>query len=238
MANKGKPIGRFPVAMPAEHRAKMNRAIAWPSGMERHTRNGIITRYRNMFDREKVDSGKQIWGPLEGLGYHRLATRYEMMEYIIAYIEASGMSVEEMIAEHQEEVEANGAVFPTLSEIRKWEKFHPEFAKAMKHAEEIRGEMLTEAALRTVLDSPETRDPRRIKLEYDALKDMGSILNPKFRSKQVIQTEDITDGMTREQLLQQVSAMFEKHPEMKQLTVLEGEVIGVSAEDQDSESGA
>ncbi len=230
MAKKGheKPINRYPIEYTDEHRSKLNRAIAWPNTMTANTRNSIITKIKDQYKREKFNAGDQCWGPLPGLGHKTMATRYEVMEYLVGCMEMSGMSLEELLASHEQEVNEYGAAFPTLAEVRRWEKFHPEFAKAMKFAEEIRGEILTEAAVRTVLDSPETRDPRRIKLEYDALKNHGAILNPKFKDKQVIQTEDITDNMTREQLLAQIKAMADKHKEIKE--VIEGEVIQDAAE--------
>lgn len=222
MRKEAQPRDRFPVRPDPEMVSNANRAKAWPKNMTKSARTRILKHAKSVLAREKFDAGDLCWGPIPGLP-NKFQSRYQIMAYIVDMISETGCSLLDLIEYHCMDRNEWGAAFPNLQEVKRWTKVHPAFMEALKDAEECRGEHLGELSLTVALEAPEDEDPRKTKLKHEALFRHAGLLNKKFQTKQLTQVEDVTEKLTREQLLQQLEALMGKHPEIK--GAIEAEVI-------------
>jgi len=213
-SNAKKPHDRYPFRMSAEDKSKLNTAAAWPKHMSKMQRYRIIEKAKRSRLLGMREAAAPVWGPMKGIGNPKFSfymSRHEIMAYIVDMISNTGISLPKLVEMHGEDEEME---FPTLQEIRVWCKLHPDFERELYEADRNRGEILGEQALDAVMSAPKDEDPRITKLRHEALSRHAARLNERYQDKQVQKIEDVTDKMSREEMLKQLQGLANKHKEI------------------------
>ena len=126
--------------------------------------------------------------------------------------------------------------WPDPLDVRVWRRRYPKFDEDLKEAEKVFGDILYEQGLHVAMNSRPTEpvfnkegdvvgertNAQILKLQVETLQNAASKFNEKYLDKQIQQVEDITDRMTREQMLEQLRQLESEYPELK---TIDGEVI-------------
>ena len=126
--------------------------------------------------------------------------------------------------------------WPDPLDVRVWRRRYPKFDEDLKEAEKVFGDILYEQGLHVAMNSRPTEpvfnkegdvvgertNAQILKLQVETLQNAAAKFNEKYLDKQIQQVEDITDRMTREQMLEQLRQLESEYPELK---TIDGEVI-------------
>ncbi len=162
----------------------------------------MMTRHLNSIRNAKKVADDFLW-EIDGKPYNR----YKMMELLVLMV-GEGIALADICEDER---------FPSLAEVRGWEKNHPQFVEDMQLADAVRGEKLIERALRvtTELDDKEdlgANDIKKASLQHEALTKHAAYFNKKFTPKAVQQVEDITPRLNEEQAKQRLMAIIRDNP--------------------------
>lgn len=165
------------------------------------TRAMMFTKLRKKMDSKRAKADEVAWH-IDGKGFDR----YDMMNLLV-HLVSEGYSLVELCEDGD---------FPSLMEVRSWMPNHPSFERDLLEAEKIRGEILGEEALRIAV-TPDDRNPQSNKLRYEALSKAAARLNSRYQDKQIIQTEDKTNQLSEEQIMERLRAMMDASPELAEI---------------------
>ncbi len=165
------------------------------------TRAMMFTKLKKKMNSKKARAEEILWH-IDGKGFDR----YDMMNLLV-HLVSEGYSLVELCQDGD---------FPSLMEVRSWMPNHPSFERDLLDAEKVRGEILGEEALRIAVD-PEDRNPQSNKLRYEALSKAAARLNSRYQDKQIIQTEDKTNQLSEEQIMERLRAMMDASPELAEI---------------------
>lgn len=181
----------------------------------------IYARHKNALLKEEADCRDRVWN-IGGLWMNR----YELMDYIVIML-SEGMDLVTLC--DQEE-------FPTLAQVQKWYKRHPDFRIAVEEAERIRGIRLGEDQIKVMMDAnPVTAT--LAKAQSDALGKAAARLNAKYQDKQVVQTENITEYLSLTQIEAKIANLVDQFPALKTIGIRQEEAVVVENESQVVEGG-
>lgn len=163
---------------------------------------GMLARHQNAIKRAKAEADEFLW-EIDGTKYNR----YKMMEFLVILV-GEGIALAEICEDDR---------FPSLAEVRGWEKNHPQFVEDMRLAEAVRGEILIERALKVTTDLDEkekldSNDVKKASLQHEALTKHAAYFNKKYTPKAVQQVEDITPHLNEEQARQRLMAIIRDNP--------------------------
>jgi len=208
----------FPVTLPPTTKStvdKMRRGVYSDLKIKE-----LITRHKNSKLKENGDAADKRF-----LILGEPADRFEYMLFIVAMV-SEGMQVTDIC-------ELEGS--PTLLEVRHWRKWHSNFDKELKEAEACRGERLGEESLQVALDTTDESNAAIAKLKSETLAKAAARLNSEFQERKLIQTEDITDHQTYEQLMSRWNTLSKQFPELKTLSdsvgVTEADIVDTGDEE-------
>lgn len=131
--------------------------------------------------------------------------------------------------------------WPDPLDVRVWRRRYPKFDEDLKEAEKVFGDILYEQGLHVAMNSRPTEpvlnrdgevigertNAQILKLQVETLQAAASKFNEKYLDKQIQQVEDITDRMTREEMLDRLKQLMNENPELKEVMpdIVEGEVV-------------
>ena len=201
---------KYPVNLPASFRDASEKARF---GVYSETqKNSILARHRNSKLRESSDANEKRY-LIDG----KLVDRYDCMEYLAALV-SEGSRLTDLC-------KTDG--MPTLREVAHWRRWHAEFDREMKLCEACRGQINGEKAEVLAEDATNDDNAAIVKLKYEALSKTAARLNADFQEKKVIQTEDITNKKSYEQLIEETKVLLRQYPALKELSdFTEAEVVG------------
>jgi hypothetical protein len=156
--------------------------------------------YNRQIKERKMEANKSEW-VVEGRHFNR----YKMMDFIIARV-AGGESLPD--ATKSEDM-------PSMQMVYSWFDNHPDFEKAYRRAEEIRGHRLGEDALQTALDT-DRENVAADKLKFEALSKAAARTNNRFQDKVVNEIKDEYSSMTPDQIRTRIQRMIEGSPDLLQ----------------------
>lgn len=162
----------------------------------------MMTRHNNSIARAKAAADEELW-TINDKKYDR----YNMMALLVAMV-SEGYSLVEI---------CDDDAYPSLSEVRSWEKNHPQFVEDMRFAETLRGERLAERGLKALTDlecneEASANDIKKAGLVHESLTKHAAFFNKKYTPKAVQQVEDITDKLSEEQARQRLMAIIRENP--------------------------
>ena len=131
--------------------------------------------------------------------------------------------------------------WPDPLDVRVWRRRYPKFDEDLKEAEKVFGDILYEQGLHVAMNSRPTEpvfnkegdivgertNAQILKLQVETLQNAAAKFNEKYLDKQIQQVEDITDRMSREQMLERLKQLINENPELKEVMpdIVEGEVV-------------
>lgn len=131
--------------------------------------------------------------------------------------------------------------WPDPLDVRVWRRRYPKFDEDLKEAEKVFGDILYEQGLHVAMNSRPTEpvfnkegeivgertNAQILKLQVETLQSAASKFNEKYLDKQVQQVEDITDRMSREEMLDRLKQLMNENPELKEVMpdIVDGEVV-------------
>jgi hypothetical protein len=203
---------RYPVKATKEALRLVNKANALMYSPVQ--RKAIYSRHRNSLDRERAKADERVWH-IDGMDM----SRYEVMEYVVI-----------MVSEGEDKVKlCKQEGWPTLVLLDQWERRHPDFKIALQNAERLRGDQMDSEAIDAVQNvTPATVGVAKVKGEL--LNKAAARRNPKHQDKQVIETFDATEHMSREQMVDKLRALEERCPGLKKLSMKKLEPVTVDIE--------
>lgn len=169
----------------------------------KHVMSRMMIRHKEMLRNAKAAADEFLW-EIDGKRYDR----YHMMELLVLMV-GEGMALADICADDR---------FPSLAEVRSWEKNHPQFAEDMSLAEMVRGEILAEHSLRVTMDLDEhggevtKNEITKAKLQHEALKEHAAYFNKRFVAKTINEVKDTTNELTEEQAKQRLAAIMKANP--------------------------
>lgn len=192
-----KPSRRFPYkCSPKELKQSYELRLAAQFGDNKA--KGRLEAYNRRKKERIMEAGKSEWS-VDG----RLLNRYGMMEYIVSRV-ANGESLP---------VVCGNPKMPTMELVYEWFENHPDFEKAYRRAEEIRGHRLGEQALETAVNT-DRENVAADKLKFEALSKAAARTNRMFQDKTTVQNVDEYSSMTVDQIRERISRMVESNPEL------------------------
>ena len=182
----------------------------------------IMARHKNMRLDEVSEAREKRYKVLDAM-----VSRFDCMAYLVAMV-SEGVSLVELTKQEG---------MPTLLEVRHWKRWHPNFAKELIEAEMARGERYFEEANDIARDATNDDNAAIKKLKHEACKSAAAKLNPDYQEKKLVQTEDITDKMSKEQLEDRVRALMQQYPGIRTLSDSLGieDAVVVTEEHQEGE---
>jgi len=200
---------KYPVTLPPESRETSEKVRF---GMyEDKQRKAILARHKQSKLNESTDAKEKRF-----LVAGDYVDRYDCMEYLVAMV-SEGSRLSDLCKEDE---------MPTLREVAHWRKWHAEFEREMKLAESCRGLRSGERAEKLAEDATNDDNAAIVKLKYEALSKTAARLNADFQEKKIIQTEDITNKMSYEQIAEEIKALTKQFPALKTFTdFTEAEVV-------------
>jgi hypothetical protein len=172
-------------------------------------RKTILTKHRQAKSRERAEASEKLF-LIDG----EPACRTEIMIYLVAMV-AAGESLQSLCAHEG---------MPTTLEVRHWRQWHRDFDKDLKEADLERGAILGEESLKTPLEADDDCNAALVKLKTETLAKAAARLNSDFQEKKLVQTEDISDHATYDQLVDRWKRLVKDHPALKEL----GNSVGIS----------
>ena len=154
--------------------------------------------YKRRAKERKMEASKTEWS-VDG----RVFNRYRMMDYIVTRV-SNGESLPQ-VCEKEE--------MPSMLQVYQWFNNHPDFEKAYKQAEEVRGHLLGEQALLVAMDT-DRENVAADKLKFEALSKAAARTNLRFQDKQVQVQQDEYGAMTADQIRQRIGRMLEADPSL------------------------
>jgi hypothetical protein len=194
-------VDKFPLNYPEEYRATTDRLRFGLYDKERAA--SIMARHKDTRANETKDAKEKKYQVLD-----KLVDRFDCMAYLVAMV-SEGVSLVELTKQEG---------MPTLLEVRHWKKWHPNFAKELMESEMARGDRFFDEANNIALDATNDDNAAIKKLKHEACKSAAAKLNPEYQEKKLVQTEDITDKMSKEQLEDRVRALMQQYPGIRTLS--------------------
>lgn len=133
-------------------------------------------------------------------------TRYGMMDFIVTQV-AAGFGLPELC-------EVKG--MPSMLQVYSWFDNHPEFARDYNRAEEVRGHILGELALKTGMNT-DRENVAADKLKVEVMAKAAARTNPRYTDKQSIQINDEFSQMSVDQIKARIAAMVAANPQLAAL---------------------
>lgn len=207
MAKNSEEKNRYPLNVaPTEKAYRMMTDI----NKTKDIRNSMLARHKQAVSKERLD--------IEATRYHvddMVLNRYEVMDYIVVLLSSGDYSLPEIC-------KIDG--MPTRIEVKRWERWHPEFAKALQEAKQLRGEALGEKGLSKLIEvsQDENLDTAKVamaKALYEGTNRSAARLNEEYQDKRVIEHKDVTETMNEEQLTQAYQDLLRRYPELKTIAM-------------------
>ncbi len=197
MASKGTPRLKYPYKTGLKDKKKSYEVrLTAQFGDEAAKRK--LQAYNRHIKERKMEANKVEW-VVGGKNFNR----YKMMDFIVARV-ANGESLPK-VCEAEE--------MPSMQLVYSWFENHPDFEKAYKRAEEVRGHKLGEQALQTALDT-DRENVAADKLRFEALSKAAARTNNRFQDRQVIEQKDEYSTMDASQIRSRIEAMVRANPEL------------------------
>lgn len=220
IVTKGTPRAKYPYKTGEKDKAKSYELrLAAQFGDEKA--KGKLRAYNRRIKERKMEANKSEW-VVEGRHFNR----YKLMDFIVARV-GNGESLPQVCASD---------AMPSILEVYGWFDNHPEFEKAYKRAEEVRGHLLGEQALKTALDT-DRENVAADKLKFEALSKAAARLNTRYQDKVQVQNVDEFANMSEEQIKNRIRMMLSRSPELSDLVpagVLSGNPTSKETESQDA----
>lgn len=199
---KGELKKTFPVTLPDEKKENLGKM---KMGVYSDVKiKEIVTRHKRAKFRESEAADEKIF-TLEG----QPADRYDVMLYLVALV-SEGMNLVDL---------CNQEGMPTLLEVKRWKKWHATFAKELEEANECRGDRLGEESLSIAAEAPnDYTNAALVKFKAETLAKSAARLNNEYQEKKLIETRDITDNQSYDQLLARYHALVKQFPELATLS--------------------
>ncbi len=197
MASKGTPRLTYPYkTSPKDKKKSYELRLAAQFG-DRKAKEKLWAYNRRIKER-KMEANKIEW-VVEGLKFNR----YKMMDFIVSRV-SNGEPLDEVCGPEE---------MPSMLEVYSWMDNHPDFASALKRAEEVRGHRLGEEALRVAMGT-DRENVAADKLKFEALSKAAARLNSRYTDKQIIEQRDEYSNMTAEQIRDRISRMLQADPSL------------------------
>ena len=208
MARAGSPAKKYPYRLNADELKKL-RQLKYFAQFGGLKEKQDFSEYKKKLKARRMEPGKEEYY-IDG----QRMSRFQLMDYIVKRVQA-GESLPKVCAPYEKIDEDHERItgMPDIGIIYKWKKMHPDFAKALKEAEEVRGHILGEEALEIAMTAKES-ESRSAKLKVETLLKFAARTNPLFQDKTVVETRDEYSQMTKEQLVQRAKAMLAADPEL------------------------
>lgn len=197
MATKGSPRLKYPFK-PSEKEKKKSYEVRLAAQFGDEKAKGKLAAYNRRIKERKMEANNVEW-VVDG----RKFNRYKIMDFIVARV-ANGESLPQVCESEQ---------MPSMLEVYSWFSNHPDFEKAYKQAEEVRGHLLGEQALKIALDT-DRENVQADKLKFEALSKAAARNNTRFQDKQVIEQKDEYANMTPEQIRNRIGRMIQADPSL------------------------
>lgn len=200
MASAGSPSRKYPFHVPPKVKAKgIEIRLAAQFGDARA--KGKLQAYNRRIKERKMEANKSEW-KVEGHCFNR----YKMMDFIVSRV-ANGESLPK-VCESEE--------MPSMLIVYGWFDEHPDFEKAYRRSEEVRGHLLGEEALQTALDT-DRENVVADKLKFDALSKAAARSNQRFQDKVVTKIEDEFANLSETQIREKIARILSSNPELASL---------------------
>ena len=197
MASKGTPIKTYPYKVNAKDLKKSYELrLAAQFGDSRA--KGRLQAYNRRIKERKMEASKIDW-VIDGKSFNR----YKMMDFIVSRV-ANGEPLDEICAPEE---------MPSMLEVYSWQDNHPDFATALRRAEEVRGHRLGEEALRVAMGT-DRENVAADKLKFEALSKAAARTNSRFQDKQVQEVRDEYGNMSADQIRERIKRMIEASPDL------------------------
>ena len=145
-----------------------------------------------------MEANKSEWH-VEGRSFNR----YKMCDFIVTRV-ANGESLTRVCASED---------MPSMLEVYGWFDEHPDFEKAYRRAEEVRGHMLGEEALQTARDT-DRENVAADKLKFEALSKAAARSNQRFQDKVVSKIEDEFANLSADQIKDRIQRILQTNPDL------------------------
>ena len=197
MATAGTPRRKYPFHVPKKEKAK-GYEIRLAAQFGDAKAKSKLQAYNRRIKERRMEANKSEW-VVEGRNFNR----YKMMDFIVSRV-ANGESLPKV---------CESEAMPSMLEVYSWFESHPDFEKAYRRAEEVRGHLLGEESL-TIARETDRENVAADKLKVETLAKAAARANARFQDKQVVKTEDEFANMSAEQIKSRIDRILSQNPEL------------------------